>query len=345
MAAKKRTKKAADVEAADVEAADAPEKAARKAPARRAKAKPALDAIELPASALALDATADDALAPLSAAVRESGGAVLGAWRDPLGGHPLLLASLPIDSVQPTSFQRDPSPAHVKKLVHAIGKTKRFLDPVIAMRAEDGRWLTPNGNHRLTAMRELGARSIVALVVPERSVAYQILALNVEKAHNLRERATEVRRMIVDLAGWAKGSERDFELELEEPSLVTLGFAYEERPRISGGAYASPLKKVDGWVEGTLADAVTERRRRAALVIALDDAVEEAVAKLKEKGLTSPYLKAFVVARVNPLRFVKGEPPPLDELFATMTKRARALDPGKIDSADLARTGGAPDDE
>ncbi|MCC6874934.1 MAG: ParB N-terminal domain-containing protein [Sandaracinaceae bacterium] len=310
---------------------------------KRASKKKAGEVAVLDASAseLALSPS-DPRLEAHAQAILQSGGAVLGAWREPVGGHPLLLASLPIDAIEPTPFQRDASPGHVRKLVRSIGKTKRFLDPIILMRENDGRWLTPNGNHRLCAMRELGARSIVALVVPERAVAYQILALNVEKAHGLRERATEVRRMIVDLAGWAPGSERDFELELDEPSLVTLGFAYELRPRLAGGAYGSVLKKVDAWIEGGLAAAVEERRRRAALVIALDDAVEIAVDKLKEKGLTSPYLKSFVVARVNPLRFIKGEPPSLDDLLATMTKRAAALDPGKITPADLARSGGAP---
>lgn len=329
--------------------AESKKKAKKKASAapkkkRARKAKPSVELVDAGASELALGLD-DPSLAALAEAVREGGGAPLGAWRDPLGGHPLLLASLPIDAVAPTPFQRDASPAHVKKLVHAIGKTKRFLDPIVVMREEDGRWLTPNGNHRLVAMRELGARSIVALIVPDRRVAYQILALNVEKAHNLRERATEVRRMLVDLAGWAPGSEADYELELEEPSLVTLGFAYEERGRLAGGAYASVLRKVDGWIGGALADAVEERRRRAALVAELDDAVGEAVAKLKEQGLTSPYLKAFVVARINPLRFIKGEPPPMDELLATMTKRARGLDPSKITSADLARSSGGPPEE
>ena len=43
-----------------------------------------------------------------------------------------------------------------------------------------------------------------------------------------------------------------------------------------------------------------------------------------------------MVARVNPFRFIKGEPPPLDELIATMTKRAKGLDPGKVRPEDLA---------
>lgn len=322
---------------------NAPTETKPKKPRTSKKSGPATVAVELSAKELRLSET-DAALAEHTLAVEACGGAVIGAYRDPLGGHPLLFASLPIELVAPTPFQRDASPAHVKKLVHAIGKTKRFLDPLVVMR-EGERWLTPNGNHRLTAMRELGAKSIVALVVPERSVAYQILALNVEKAHNLKERATEVRRLLLDLSGWATGGEADFELELEEPALVTIGFAYEARPRFSGGAYGSPLKKVDAWVPGTLADAVKERKRRAAVLLELDDQVEAAVQKLKAAGLTSPYLRAFVVARINPLRFIKGDPPPFDELMATMTQRASKMDASKVKATDLAQSGGAPDED
>lgn len=326
------------------DAAAAPKK---KAAPRKPK-KPAIEPVGIDAASLPL-ATDDAELAGLVKKVAEQGGAPIGAWRDPLGGHPLLLAALPIDKVAPTPFQRDVSPAHVKKLAFAIGKTRRFLDPIIAMASEEGAglapFLTPNGNHRLTVMRELGAKSIVALLVPERRVGYQILALNIEKAHNLRERAIEVRRLVVDLATWAPGGEKDFEVELEEPGLVTVGFAYEGKPRLSGGAYMSVLKKVDSWIDGSLGDAITERKRRAQLVLTLDEAVDGAIARLKEAGLSSPYLRAFVVGRINPLRFIKGDPPSLDELMATMTKRASGLDASKIKSSDIAASGGTPDED
>jgi ParB family chromosome partitioning protein len=278
----------------------------------------------------------------LSDAVAADGGTVLAAYKEPLGGHPLLLVAVPIDKVAPTPFQRDVSDAHVLKLTRAMDKTRRFLDPIIIVRDGD-KYLTPNGNHRLTAVRELGARTILGLLVPEREVAYQILALNIEKAHNLREKALEVVRMYRDLASHTDLKETDLALEFEDPSLVTLGFAYEQRARLSGSAYQPIVKKLDGYLDKKLAEATPERERRAAVLLEFDDAVNEAVARLKERGLTSPYLKAFVVARVNPLRFIKGEPPPFDELFATMTKRARGMDAGKIKTEDVARSGGAPE--
>jgi ParB family chromosome partitioning protein len=279
----------------------------------------------------------------LARQVEADGGAVLAAYREPLGGHPLLFVALPLEKVERTPFQRDVSDAHVRKLTLAMDKTKRYLDPIIAVREGDG-YMTPNGGHRLTALKELGARSVLALLVPERSVAYQILALNIEKAHNLREKALEVVRMYRDLAGALDPRESEMVLEFEEPGLATLGFAYEQRPRLSGGAYAPILRKVDGFLDQKLSKALEERERRAKVVLDLDDAVSEAVARLKEKGFDSPYLKAFVVARVNPLRFMKGGAPPFDELFATMTKRARGMDPGKVRGEDVARSGGPPAD-
>jgi len=150
--------------------------------------------------------------------------------------------------------------------------------------------------------------------------------------------------MVDVLAATSTAHESSLELELEEPWLVTLGFAYAARPRISGGAYASVLRAVDGWLDEPVAEAMLERERRASVLLRLDDAVTGAVNRLKERGLTSPYLRAFVVARVNPLRFIKGDPPSYDSLLLKMEQRAIALDAEKIRTEDLARSGGAPEE-
>lgn len=283
-------------------------------------------------------------LEALARQVEADGGAVLAAYREPLGGHALLFVALPVEKVERTPFQRDVSDAHVRRLTVAMDKTKRYLDPIVAIREGDG-YLTPNGGHRLTALKELGAKSVLALLVPERTVAYQILALNIEKAHNLREKALEVARMYRDLAATLDPRETEMALEFEEAALATLGFAYGERPRLSGGAYAPILRKVDALFDQRLSKALPERERRARVLLAFDDAVGEAVQRLKERGFDSPYLKAFVVARVNPLRFMKGAAPPFDELLAQMTKRARGMDPSKVRGEDVARSGGAPEPE
>lgn len=289
-------------------------------------------------------------VAQLHRAIEEDGGKVLTIYREPFGGRWLVLAALPIDLVEPTPYQRNLSDTHVRKLETVIGKIGRFLDPIIAVRApkpdQAAKYWTPNGNHRLSAMRTLGAKSIIAIVVPEAAVAYQILALNTEKAHNLREKALEVIRMYKELAQLDDASEETYALEFEEPSFITLGLCYEERPRFSGGAYHPVLKRVDQFVKTPMHQALEMRRERAGRLLQLDDAIVQQVEALKAKGLTSPYLKSFVVARVNPLRFRPKDAPPLsfDEALDRMMKAAEKFNPDSIKMDDLAKSGGAPED-
>ena len=104
------------------------------------------------------------------------------------------------NAVQPTPFQRDLSPTHAKRLAVKIDETAAFLDPLIVVRGEDGRLWTPNGRHRLAAGKVLGLKQITVLISPDESLAYRILALNTEKAHNLKDRSLEVIRMARNLA-------------------------------------------------------------------------------------------------------------------------------------------------
>lgn len=286
-----------------------------------------------------------EAIEELAAGVVADGGAVVGSYREPLGGMWQLVAALPIEKVSATPYQRDLSPAHVTRLSQAIDKLGRFMDPIVAVRTPDGLYWTPNGHHRLAAMRVLGARSIMALVVPEAEVAHRILVLNTEKAHNVRERAFEVIRLAEDLAQLDDGLESSYETEFEEPSLLTLGCCYQVNGRFSGGAYQPVLKRVESFMALKLSRALEVRRERATQLLELDAAVAEAVAALKKRGFESPYLKAFVLARINPLRWDKSEKkPPFDATIAKMLAAVAKFDSSKVRVDQVARSGGPPDD-
>jgi len=288
----------------------------------------------------------DGTAAAIAQAIQKAGGCVVGSYKDPLGGHPLLLSVLPIGAVEPTPFQRDLSDTHHKRLADVINKTGRFLDPIIAVTADNDGFWTPNGRHRLEAMRRLGAKSITTLVVADREVAWQILALNTEKAHNLKERALEVIRIYRGLVDEdASRPESQFSFYLDEPALVTLGVCYEKVPRFGGGVYHSILRKLETFADDPLRTAIKEHEKRATLVLDLEERVAAAVKKLKERGLVSPYLRSFVVARINPLRWIKGEPPPFEEVLKTMRERAAKFNVEKIRPQDLAGAGGSPDEE
>jgi ParB family transcriptional regulator, chromosome partitioning protein len=277
--------------------------------------------------------------------VRAAGGEIIGAYKDPLGGGPLLSCILPIESVEPTPFQRDLSDAHHKKLADVIDKTGIFLDPIICVTApKEGFW-TPNGMHRLMAMRRLGAKSVTALVVPKREVAWQILALNTEKAHNLREKSLEVIRIyrgLIDEDGTRP--ETGFSFYLEEASFVTMGLCYEQNGKFAGGAYNAFVRRLEKFSDEPISKALKSHEKHATMLQALDEKVGAVVKKLKERGFVSPYLRAFVVARINPLRFMQGEPPTLEDLLTTMTQRAAKFNTDKVKQEDLASTGGAADD-
>jgi ParB family chromosome partitioning protein len=283
--------------------------------------------------------------AEVALAVEKAGGIVVGLYKEPLGGHSTLLSVLPINAIEPTPFQRDLSDTHHKRLADVINKTGRFLDPVIAVTAPEGQFWTPNGRHRLEAMRRLGAKSITALVIPDREVAWQILALNTEKAHNLKERSLEVIRIYRGLIDEdASRPESNFTFYLEEASLVTLGVCYERVPRFGGGAYQSILKRLETFTEDPLRQAIKEHEKHATMVLDLEEKVAAAVKKLKERGLASPYLRSFVVARINPLRWIKGDPPPLEEVLKTMRERAAKFNVEKVKPQDLAGAAGPPDE-
>ncbi len=312
---------------------------ARKKAVRRKKVKPG--SVGLSPADTKSAPTAE--LQQLASQVEADGGSVLGVYREPFGGKELLLAALPIDRVEPTPYQRDASDTHVKRLMTVIEKIGRFLDPVVAVRRNEAYW-TPNGNHRLQAMKRLGAQTVVALVVPEHEVAFKILALNTEKAHNLREKALETIRMARELAALSRQPESDYAFEFEEPSYLTLGLCYEQRPRFSGGAYQPVLRRIEMFQEEALARALSRREKWAGKVMAIDDRVAAVVDQLKKRGLTSPYLKPFVVARINPIRFSKATEFDVDEVLGKMAAAADRFNVEKVKQEDVARAGGVPEE-
>jgi ParB family chromosome partitioning protein len=319
-------------------------RAGRKSTATRARGKlaPGKSARGLDAADVAIAMDSPE-IAEVAALVRSLGGAPIGAYHEPLGGRPLILASLPLNAVQPTPFQRDLSPTHAKRLALKIDETAAFLDPLIVVRGDEGRFWTPNGRHRLAAAKVLGLKQITALISPDDKLAYRILALNTEKAHNLRDRSLEVIRMARSLAkSRSTAKESQFTAEFESPDLLTLGIVYEKASRFAGGAYSSLLKKVDRFSERTLPVSLREREGSAARLLEIDAQVKKVIAALQARGFKSPYLRNYVVARINPVRFHKvkkgdTQPPmPLAQALTRMAASAKTFKLESVSNSDLA---------
>jgi ParB family chromosome partitioning protein len=319
---------------------------ARKTSARRAssgrKLKPSAKVRGLAAAEIALAADHDDIRA-LVERIRAAEGVAIGTYRDPLGGRALVMATLPFRTIQPTPFQRDLSPTHTKRLSEKIDEAGAFLDPLIVVLGDDNNFWTPNGRHRLAAAKILGLQQVSVLVSPDETLAYRILALNTEKAHNLKDRSLEVIRMARSLArAQPHAKETQFAAQFEAAELLTLGIIYEKLPRFAGGAYNPLLRKIDRFNPRTLAASLREREGYASRLAAIDAEVKKIIAGLQARGFKSPYLRNYVVARINPVRFKiqkRGDTAPampIGQALTRMTAAAKGFKLESVSNSDLA---------
>jgi len=160
----------------------------------------------------------------------------------------------------------------------------------------------------------------------------------------LRERSLEVIRIYKGLIEEDDArAENGFAFYLEEAALATLGLCYERNGKFAGGAYHSILRRLVEFSDKSIRTAIKAHEERADDLFKLDAKVTEAVAKLKERGLVSPYLRNFVIARINPLRWIQGDLPSFDAVMKTMLERAQKFNVDKIKQSDLANTAGSPD--
>lgn len=271
--------------------------------------------------------------------VERDGGAVLAVYREPVGNHWHVFCLLPMEMVEPTPYQRDLSPTHVKRLQEVVKKIDRFVDPVVMMSPGPGRYWTPNGNHRRAVLAKLKTRVIPAILVPEPEVAYQILALNTEKAHNLKEKSLEVIRMYRGLAEeQPESGEEDYAFQFESAHFITLGLLYEQNKRFAGGAFAPILRRVDKFLKGRFPKTLAEREERAALVRAADEALGAVVAKIKKRGINHPYVKNYVLARTTPLTRQRKTLPGFEQTFKKLVENIEAFDVSKVRYEDVQRS-------
>ncbi len=281
----------------------------------------------------------------LAAQVERDGGRTLAIYQEPVGDHWQLFCLLPLDRVEPTPYQRDVSPTHAKRLLEVVRKIDRFVDPIVVMSPKPGVYWTPNGNHRRTALQKLKAAMIPAIVIPEPDVAFQILALNTEKAHNLKEKSLEVIRMYRGLALEApRSTEEDFAFQFEAPHFITLGLLYEANKRFAGGAFAPILRRVDKFLKRPLAEGLTSREERAERVRDADQALDTVVKQLKKRGINHPYVKNYVLARTTPLTRARKTLPSFEQTFVKLRANLESFDAARVRYEDIQRSAimGAP---
>jgi ParB family transcriptional regulator, chromosome partitioning protein len=283
------------------------------------------------------DAPSKQAVA-LAEQIERDGGRALAIYREPIGDHWQIFCLLPMAKVEPTPYQRNLSPAHVKRLLAVVKKVDRFIDPIVVTSPRAGVYWTPNGNHRRAVMEKLKAGSVPAIAIPEHDVTFQILALNTEKAHNLKEKSLEVIRMYRGLAAEEPTrGEEEYAFQFEAAHFITLGLLYEANLRFAGGAFAPILRRVDKFLRGPFPKTLPEREERAALVRRADEVLGEVVARLKKRGISHPYVKNFVLSRTTPLTRQRKTLPSFEQTFKKLTANLEAFDVAKVRYEDIQR--------
>jgi ParB family chromosome partitioning protein len=274
----------------------------------------------------------------LAEQIESDGGHALAIYREPIGDHWQIFCLLPMAKVEATPYQRDLSPAHVKRLLSVVKKLDRFIDPIVVTSPRAGVYWTPNGNHRRAVLEKLKAASVPAIAIPEHEVTYEILALNTEKAHNLKEKSLEVIRMYRGLvAEEPSRGEEDYAFQFEAAHFITLGLLYDANKRFAGGAFAPILRRVDKFLRGTFPKTLPEREERAALVRRADEVLGDVVARLKKRGLSHPYVKNFVLSRTTPLTRQRKTLPSFDQTFKKLTANLEEFDVAKVRYEDIQR--------
>jgi len=276
----------------------------------------------------------------LAEQVAEDGGVALAAYQEPVGKNWQLFAILPLALVKPTPYQRDISKAHLERLRKVIARLDRFVDPVVAVRGTDGTYWTPNGNHRRTVLEKMKVATIPVILLADPEVAFQILALNTEKAHNLKEKSLEVIRMyrgLLEREG--RKPEDSFAFQFEEAHYATLGLLYEAHPRFAGGAFGSILRRVDRFLKEPISAAYKERERRAAIVDKASAVLDRQVEKVKRRGIRHPFVKNFILARCNPLTRARKTLPTFNTALVRLTENLEKFDAEAVRYDDVARAG------
>ena len=217
----------------------------------------------------------------------------LATFEDPVKKQPLKLVLFDIDEVQRPPFQRDISESLKKHLEMAIEKLG-FLTPVVVV-PKDGKYYVIDGMHRLEAMRDLGAKEILGILVDE-SLYHYILEFNTEKPPNVKEKSKQTYRLYQDLLKHDPNIiEGDLFTYFKDPVFITFGFAIEEfDPRFPASFYESFVSKIDNFLELPLSESSEERRRRAEALVDLNKVVNE---KYAELGWENALMKGEIVRK------------------------------------------------
>lgn len=249
----------------------------------------------------------------------------IGTLKEPLLGYTQQIIKVPIEKLKIIEVQRKPSAFHVRRLAESIKKIG-FTTPLIAVKKDD-EFVVIDGQQRLLAAKELGISELPSIVIPEK-YALNLMELNIEKQMSLREKAhvaLNVYRTYYNEDPSMREDDPKILDSIEFPHYVTLGIGYEKNPKLFGSAYEPILKRLDGFLALPLEDAMRKRGERADLVLEADDIARKAVERVKEIGITHPFVYREVVDYCNPIKRKREIEESIEEVLGKLKENLQDL--------------------
>lgn len=249
----------------------------------------------------------------------------IGSIKEPLLGYDQRIIMVPVEKLKVIEVQRKPSTFHVRRLSESMRKIG-FITPLVAV-MRGGEYVVIDGQQRLLAAKELGIGELPCLIIPEK-YALNLMELNVEKQMSLRERAhvalNVYRTHLRENPSMSEDDPRVLD-SIEFPHYVTLGMGYEKDPKLFGSAYEPILKKLDGFLTMPLIEAAGKRGERARLILETDGIARRAVERVKEVGITHPFVYREVVDFCNPVKRKREIEESFEEVFAKLKENLQDL--------------------
>lgn len=182
-------------------------------------------------------------------------------------------------------YQRTLSNTFTNKLLNSLDFG--FVVPLLVVPVENGNYAVIDGQHRLAAFRKLhnvqADTALPAIILP-RQYKNIPLMFNIEHGDSLKDKLEKVWSLYLDHVQQAS-SEKDLSRAVNfEFYLISLGFAYAEKGLKTPSLVESAVKKLDNeylgerledgtWAALSMQEALSERRRHAARIVELENAI------------------------------------------------------------------------
>ena len=257
---------------------------------------------------------------------RKKGEQIITRYEEPISSKKLVFTILNIDDIQIHDYERTISEEHLKKLMAAISKTGVYIDPITVFKDNRGKYFVLNGQHRLLAMKRLGYEQIPCIIFDDPEIAKNIIALNTEKAPDIRDMAKESKSIYMEYLENYPQEPETIAGKYIEAYYVTCGFAYEKMEKFGGSVLETLMRKVDLFTEHPLKQAVKIRQKRADKLIQIYNKIIEVEQELKEKDIWHPFIRKEIFSHINPYKRLRVIPDDFDQVIEKLVYNLENFD-------------------